>query len=187
MNENNVVFEVVRVTYDPPNFSLAGPCDTEIVASFKKEEDACLFAHRYVHNLYWQYQKEGDCFTMSELRNSYGIWYEDAVACAVTVVKRELEKQTHEHCPHCGVLLPEAPENVLLTHCTCCGYQLITQEQRIRQLYGNMLNHISELVSGSDLVDTLHAIGFTDDEIAEEVFLETKELPEYELVEELSL
>ena len=41
---------------------------------------------------------------------------------------------------------------------------------RIFELYCNMLNHISELVSGSDLVDTLHAIGFTDEEIKTEGF-----------------
>ena len=38
-----------------------------------------------------------------------------------------------------------------------------------------MLNHISELVSGSDLVDTLHAIGFTDEEIMAEGFKIEKE------------
>lgn len=37
--------------------------------------------------------------------------------------------------------------------------------ERMKRLYNNMLFHISELVSGSDLVDTLHCIGFTDDEI----------------------
>lgn len=42
----------------------------------------------------------------------------------------------------------------------------MTQE-RLQELFDNMLNHISELVSGSDLEDTLHAIGFTDDEIRE--------------------
>lgn len=42
--------------------------------------------------------------------------------------------------------------------------------KRKEALYDAMLNHISELVSGSDLVDTLHAIGFTDEEIAEEGF-----------------
>ena len=42
--------------------------------------------------------------------------------------------------------------------------------ERMQELYDNMLNHISELVSGSDLVDTLHAIGFTDEEIIAEGF-----------------
>jgi hypothetical protein len=37
--------------------------------------------------------------------------------------------------------------------------------KRIKVLFDNMLFHISELVSGSDLIDTLHCIGFTDDEI----------------------
>ena len=49
--------------------------------------------------------------------------------------------------------------------------------ERKAQLYDAMLNHISELVSGSDLIDTLHAIGFTDSEILEEEFiLEEKEI-----------
>lgn len=42
--------------------------------------------------------------------------------------------------------------------------------ERVQELYDNMLNHISELVSGSDLVDTLRAIGFTDEEIIKEGF-----------------
>ena len=42
--------------------------------------------------------------------------------------------------------------------------------ERIKELYDNMLNHISELVSASDLVDTLRAIGFTDEEILAEGF-----------------
>lgn len=43
---------------------------------------------------------------------------------------------------------------------------------RTKELYYNMLDHISELVSGNDLVDTLRAIGFTDEEIAEEGFMD---------------
>lgn len=66
-----------------------------------------------------------------------------------------------------------------------CSYVIMPETHgRKGLLYDRMLNHISEMVSGSDLVDTLHAIGFTDDEIAEEGFLETKELPEYELAED---
>ena len=42
--------------------------------------------------------------------------------------------------------------------------------ERVKELYDNMLNHISELVGGSDLVDTLRAIGFTDEEILAEGF-----------------
>lgn len=42
--------------------------------------------------------------------------------------------------------------------------------ERMETLYDNMLFHISELVSGSDLVDTLHCIGFTDEEIIAEGF-----------------
>lgn len=42
--------------------------------------------------------------------------------------------------------------------------------ERMTELYCNMLDHISELASGSDLVNTLHAIGFTDEEILAEGF-----------------
>lgn len=42
--------------------------------------------------------------------------------------------------------------------------------ERIKELYDNMLNHISELVSGDDLILTLRCIGFTDAEIAGEGF-----------------
>ena len=45
-----------------------------------------------------------------------------------------------------------------------------TSPQRVQELYDNMLNHISELVGGSDLADTLRAIGFTDEEIIAEGF-----------------
>ena len=37
--------------------------------------------------------------------------------------------------------------------------------ERITELFNNMLVHISEMVSGCDLLDTLNAIGFTDDEL----------------------
>ena len=43
----------------------------------------------------------------------------------------------------------------------------MTNNRKI-ELYHNLLFHISELVSGADLIDTLHCIGFTDEEIAEE-------------------
>lgn len=56
------------------------------------------------------------------------------------------------------------------THCPICGHIFGMSSQRIKELYDNMLDHISELVSGSDLVDTLHAIGFTDEEIIYEGF-----------------
>lgn len=39
-------------------------------------------------------------------------------------------------------------------------------KERKDELFNNMINHITELVSGSDLRSTLHCIGFTDDEIA---------------------
>lgn len=42
--------------------------------------------------------------------------------------------------------------------------------ERMQKLYDSMLNHISELVSGSDLLDMLRAIGFTDEEIIAEGF-----------------
>jgi hypothetical protein len=40
--------------------------------------------------------------------------------------------------------------------------------ERIKELYNNMLFHICELVDGNDLVDTLRTIGFTDEEITYE-------------------
>ena len=42
--------------------------------------------------------------------------------------------------------------------------------ERKEELYNNMLDHISELVNGEDLIDTLHGIGFTDEELIEEGF-----------------
>ena len=39
--------------------------------------------------------------------------------------------------------------------------------KRRKELFDNMLDHISELVSGSDLRSTLHCIGFSDEEIAD--------------------
>ena len=41
------------------------------------------------------------------------------------------------------------------------------ENTRMKELFNNMLFHISELVGGNDLIDTLHCIGFTDDEIKE--------------------
>ena len=38
-------------------------------------------------------------------------------------------------------------------------------DNRLMELFDNMLFHITELVSNSDLIDTLHCIGFTDEEI----------------------
>ena len=43
----------------------------------------------------------------------------------------------------------------------------MTNERRLK-LYDNLCNHISELANGKDLVYTLHAIGFTYEEILEE-------------------
>lgn len=50
------------------------------------------------------------------------------------------------------------------------GNKMQISQERMKILYDNMLDHISELVSGSDLVDTLRAIGFTDREIIAEGF-----------------
>lgn len=73
-------------------------------------------------------------------------------------------------CPNCGFNPQEEPYCMELTHCPKCGYVFGQSPTRIKELYDNMLDHISELVDGSDLVDTLRAIGFTDEEIAEEGF-----------------
>ena len=37
--------------------------------------------------------------------------------------------------------------------------------ERKNELFDALVNHIAELVTGEDLMLTLHAIGFTDDEI----------------------
>lgn len=73
-------------------------------------------------------------------------------------------------CPNCGCDPTKDPYAMELTHCPKCGYNFDMSHERMTELYSNMLNHISELVSGSDLIDTLHAIGFTDAEIAREGF-----------------
>lgn len=38
-------------------------------------------------------------------------------------------------------------------------------EERQTELFYALINHITELVKGDDLMHTLHAIGFTDTEI----------------------
>ena len=73
-------------------------------------------------------------------------------------------------CPNCGFNPANEPYVMEATHCPKCGYIFGMSLQRMQELYNNMLYHISELVSDSDLVDTLHAIGFTDDEIIAEGF-----------------
>ena len=70
-------------------------------------------------------------------------------------------------CLNCGCDPTKEPYAMEATHCPMCGEMF---PSRMQQLYDSMLNHISELVSGSDLVDTLHAIGFTDEEIIAEGF-----------------
>jgi hypothetical protein len=73
-------------------------------------------------------------------------------------------------CPNCGCNPTKEPYAMEATHCPMCGYNFGMSPKRTQELYDNMLFHISELVSGSDLVDTLHAIGFTDEEIMAEGF-----------------
>lgn len=73
-------------------------------------------------------------------------------------------------CPNCGFDPTKEPYVMETTHCPKCGWNFDMTPQRMRELYDNMLFHISELVSGSDLVDTLHCIGFTNEEIAAEGF-----------------
>ncbi len=46
--------------------------------------------------------------------------------------------------------------------------------KRKLELFDGLVNHITELVSGCDLISTLHCIGFTDDEI-KELDIETEE------------
>jgi hypothetical protein len=77
---------------------------------------------------------------------------------------------TYKKCPNCGFNPEQEPYCMEATHCPKCGYNFGMSPKRTQELYDNMLFHISELVSGSDLVDTLHAIGFTDEEIASEGF-----------------
>ena len=76
----------------------------------------------------------------------------------------------HVNCPNCGCNPNEEPYAMEATHCPQCGCNLNMSHERMTELYNNMLNHISELVSGSDLIDTLHAIGFTNEEILAEGF-----------------
>jgi hypothetical protein len=59
--------------------------------------------------------------------------------------------------------------------------------ERMKELFDNMLNHISELVGGNDLIDTLHCIGFTDEEIAENELGEKDNMPspQEEFIEQL--
>lgn len=74
-------------------------------------------------------------------------------------------------CPNCGCNPTKDPYAMAVTHCPMCGHIFgEMSHERMTELYGNMLDYISELVSGSDLVDTLRAIGFTDDEILAEGF-----------------
>lgn len=46
-----------------------------------------------------------------------------------------------------------------------CGYDFCISLQKHIELFGNMLEHIIGLVSSCDLEDTLHLIGFTDEEL----------------------
>lgn len=87
----------------------------------------------------------------------------------VGIVKEE-NKTGNNVCPNCGCDPTKEPYAMEATHCPRCGGIFRMSIQRMKTLYDNMLNHISELVSGSDLVDTLHAIGFTIEEIIAEGF-----------------
>ena len=52
----------------------------------------------------------------------------------------------------------------------------------MEKLFDNMLNHITELVNGVDLYDTLSAIGFTYDEMIEcEVELDEENADDYDI------
>lgn len=74
-------------------------------------------------------------------------------------------------CQNCGCDPTKEPYAMEITHCPMCGETFTEMShERMIKLYGNMLDYISELVSGSDLVDTLRAIGFTDEEIIFEGF-----------------
>jgi hypothetical protein len=73
-------------------------------------------------------------------------------------------------CNNCGCDPTKEPYAMEATHCPKCGHTFDMSPKRMQELYDNMLNHISELVSNSDLIDTLHAIGFTDEEILAEGF-----------------
>ena len=72
-------------------------------------------------------------------------------------------------CPNCGFNPANEPYCMEATHCPKCGY-IFGSLPRIIELYNNMLDYISELVSSCDLVDALRAIGFTDEEIIAEGF-----------------
>lgn len=76
----------------------------------------------------------------------------------------------YEICTNCGCHPTKEPYAMEATHCPKCGHNFGMPSKRTRELYYNMLDYISELVSKSDLVDTLHAIGFTDEEIIAEGF-----------------
>ena len=79
------------------------------------------------------------------------------------------------YCPVCGNRLMLCDECMHRDEALGCDYNSHTDTcrfnrgeitvKRRKELYANMLNHLTEMVSGCDLRDTLHAIGFTDSEI----------------------
>lgn len=75
-------------------------------------------------------------------------------------------------CPKCGCDPTKEPYCMEPTHCPMCGYifPYKMSPERVKELYDNMLEYISELVSPCDLINTLHVIGFTDEEIKYESF-----------------
>ncbi len=82
------------------------------------------------------------------------------------------------YCPVCGNRLMLCDECLNSDEGCSCDYNSHTDTchhnhdeitvKRYKELYENLLNHITELVSGDDLRNTLHAIGFTDAEIKTE-------------------
>lgn len=112
-----------------------------------------------------------NCVCLVEGNN--GEWICDEVNKPIEEVKHCPEGIKEELkmivCPNCG-FNPQDEPYCIETHCPKCGYMFGKAPTRIKELYDNMLDHISELVSGTDLVDTLRAIGFTDEEIVAEGF-----------------
>lgn len=89
------------------------------------------------------------------------------------IVEISEEQDMNKKCHNCGCNPFDEPYRMDATHCSMCGSTFEGAEMtysRMQELYNNMLNHITELVSGSDRVDTLRAIGFSDEEIAAEGF-----------------
>jgi hypothetical protein len=77
----------------------------------------------------------------------------------------DLKIEEEKGCNNCGCISSNVPYCTEKTgHCPQCGIIEISEERK-DELFNNMITHITELVSGSDLRSTLHCIGFTDEEI----------------------